>query len=277
MAQIDIRECTIKLFDGTLGTYTFVSAADDADLSFTAKSKHIGSDKITVTISNPGTALAPLAVTVVGRDITISLETDNSGTPAVISTAAEVKTAVEALAAAHALVTVAYANVTAGDGSGAVDVFTKTALSGQKSISVKIGEGNLTYSEKRPVEFIRDRGAIDTVKNADEEPMDLSFDIMWEWISTEHGATATVEDALKRLNDAHDWASTADDDCQPYCVDVELWNAPGCGSLDDELIVFEEFYYETLDHDVREGTVSAAGRCNRTVATPRRVAHSDVA
>jgi hypothetical protein len=55
-----------------------------------------------------------------------------------------------------------------------------------------------------------------------------------------------------------------------------VWNAPGCTAIEDELLMFEEYYYETLDHDLDAGTIATAGRCNRTVAVPRRILNTDI-
>jgi len=266
MAQIDMKETTLKIFDGTLGALTSDSAASDADLTWTAKSTHIGTDKISITLVDPAVATQSLSIVVTDREIVIDLETDAG--PAVISTSAEVVTAILADSAANALVTV----VAEGDGSGVVDAIVLATLDGQKSITIKVGEGNLSYSEKRPVEFTRDRGIIDTVRKADEEPMDLSFDILWEFITAVDGSgTPTAEDAMKKIGEASAWITSADDPCQPYCIDIELHQAPNCTGVEDELTVFEEFYYETLDSDLREGSIACAGRCNRIVAENRRI------
>jgi len=272
MAQIDIKETTIKFFDGTLGTVTIDFTAIEADMVFTAKSKHIGTDKISITFVDPGGTTAVLGVVVTGRDIVVNLGRTAS---AVDTTAALAKAAIEALPAAHALVTVAFA--TGEDGTGLLNAIAKTLLAGQKSASVKIGEGTLSYSEKRPVEFTRDRGILDTVRLADEEPMDLSLDATWEYITGETGSNApTMEDILKKIGEADDWVTSADDPCQPYCVDMELHNAPDCAAVPNEIITFEEYYYETLDHDLREGTIATSGRCNRKTAAARRVLAADV-
>ena len=272
MAQIDIRECTIKIFDGTLGTATIDFTAPNSDMTFTAKSKHVGSDKISITVVDPGGTTATLGIVVDGHEITVNL---GRATSAVNTTAAALKAAIEGDTAANALVTVTHAG--GSSGAGLLNAKSKTTLDGQNHIDVKIGEGNLTYSEKRPVEFVRDRGTLDTVKLADEEPIDVSLDAMWEWITAESGSSApTIEDVLKKIGEAAAWLTTADDDCQPDCVDIELWNAPGCGSLDDEIIVFEEFYYETCDHDVREGTIAVSGRCNRVIPNVRRVLNANI-
>jgi hypothetical protein len=272
MAQIDLKEVTVKMFDGTYGTLTSDSAPSDSDLVWTAKSRHIGTDKISITMVAPAAPSAALGVVVTGRDIVVNLATSTAS--AVVSTATQVKAAVDGSAAAAALVSVALETV----GAGVVSAKAKATLDGQKSISVVMGEGNLTYSEKRAVEFTRDRGILNTVREADEEPMDFSLEALWEYITAEAGSgVPTIEDVLKKVGEASDWVSTADDQCQPYCVDIELHNAPDCIGIDDELLMFEEFYYETLDHDVRAGSISMAGRVNRKVVNARRVAAADIA
>lgn len=270
MAQIDLKECTIKMFDGTLGTATLDSTNVDSDLTFTAKDKHIGSDKISVEMLDPGTASSALSIATDGRKITVNLGTSTAS--AITSTAANVKTAIEADADANALVTVALETA----GAGVVEAIAETTLDGQKSIDIRIGEGNLTYNEHRNVEFARDRGLLYSVREADEEPVDLSIDAMWEWIKASTGETPTVEDVLKKIGEAASWVTTADDICQPHCVDVEVWNVPDCSPYEDEIIMFEEFYYESLDHDIRDGSFTVAGRCNRTVAESRRVLNADI-
>jgi len=242
MAQIDIKECTIKLFDGTLGTTTVDCTNSDSDLTFTAKSKHIGSDTISIEYIDPGGASQSLDITVDDRKITVDLATSTAS--AITSTAADIKTAIENDTDANALVTVEFAETS---GTGIVNAITEQQLTGQKSLEIKIGEGNLTFTEHRPVEFTRDRGNLDTVREADQEPMDLSIDATWEWMSSVSGSsTPTIRDVLRKVNEASTWLSTADDPCQPYCVDVELWNAPGCGTIEDELVMFEEFYFESF-------------------------------
>jgi len=273
MAQIDIKEATVTIFDGTLGTVTMDSTNADADLVFTAKSKHIGSDKISVEMIDPATASAVLGVVVAtgSRKITINLATSTAS--AITSTAALIKTAVEALPAAAALVTVTLETA----GTGVVEAIVEASLDGQKSYAVKIGEGNLTYNEQKPREFTRDRGALDTVRNADDEPVDVSMDATWEWIGSVSGSTTlTLEDVVKQRKEAAAWVTTADDTCQPYCVDIEIWNAPNCTGVEDELLMLEEYYYESVDHDLRDGTINTSGRCNRTEATSRRTLNADV-
>lgn len=143
-------------------------------------------------------------------------------------------------------------------------------FSGRK-LEVKIGEGNLTYSETMNRDYILNRGNIDTVRNGDDEPMDVSLDFVWEFLSAVGGsAVPTIEEVLKKTGEATDWLTTSDDACEPYCIDVEVHYDPGCGGENNELIILPYFRYEKLDHNLSDSTVSCTGKCNITKATVAR-------
>lgn len=152
------------------------------------------------------------------------------------------------------------------------------ALSGGEAITflpieleIKIGEGNFTYDENREIEFIRDRGVLDTYRLGDEQPMDVAFDFTWEFITAIAGAdTPTIEEALKRTNAAATWTSTNPDTCAAYCVDIEIINAPDCGDILAEVIKLPMFLYTQLSHDTDAAQVSVTGQCNATQAVITR-------
>jgi len=144
---------------------------------------------------------------------------------------------------------------------------------GANEIEIKIGEGTLTYDEKRIMEYVRNRQLLDSVREGDQEPMDVSFEFKWEQlraVSTSGAGTPTLEDALKQRGEAAAWVSTSDDICEPYCVDIEIINTPDCGSEIAETIILPDFRYESLGHDVKAGVVSVSGRCNATEAIVTR-------
>lgn len=266
MAQIDLKNTVVYIYDGTDvgGTTALNSAAANSDLTISPKIPASPANPITITLVNPGVD-GSLSVTVSGRDITVTLARSTTLT----STANQVKAGIEGNAAANALVSV----TVEGTGAGVVDAQAKTAITDANSITVKIGEGNLTYSEKRPVEFTRDRGNLDTVREADDEPIDVQLDFTWDWITSESGATApTVEEAFKGTGPASSWVNASTDPCRPRSVNIAVLNAPDCSSVGDEVIELLEFYYEELNHDMRAGQVSVTGRCNRTVAVVSRLA-----
>ena len=156
-----------------------------------------------------------------------------------------------------------YATIEIKDGAGA-------------SIEVTIGEGNLTYTEAKNIEYTLDRGLLDEVREGDQVPVDVSLDFVWEYLRGPTGGTPpSVEEALKNIGNASSWTSTDTDACRPYAVDLVITYQPqpaACG--DQEVITLPEYRYESLDHDLRAGTVSTSGKCNVTQATVVRSAQS---
>lgn len=146
-------------------------------------------------------------------------------------------------------------------------------------LTVKVGEGNFTYSEKLEREYILDRGTLDSVRNGDEQPMDVSMDFTWDYIAgTGTTGNGTVEDFLKRANGFSANTSTDTATCSTYAIDIRIIHIPECdpgeASLYCEVIDLSDFRYEELSHDVSAGSISCTGRCNTTSATPTRVAYS---
>lgn len=137
-------------------------------------------------------------------------------------------------------------------------------------LEVIIGEGNLTYKESRNVEYKLNRGLIDGVRLGDEVPVDVSLEFRWEFLRASTGNTPTVEDALKQRGEASSWVTSGADPCEPYCNDLVIIYTPQCGGVEIETITLGEFRWESLDHDLRAGTVSVQGKCNIRIATVTR-------
>lgn len=118
-------------------TLTTALTGTNNDLTYTADTEGAAGNDIRVAYTNPGTASAALAVTVAGNDITVSLATDVGS--AITSTAAQVRDAVNASAAASALVTAA--NADGNDGTGIVTAMPLTNLAGGADYRVGRGGG----------------------------------------------------------------------------------------------------------------------------------------
>src|SRR5690348_7052340 len=99
---------------------------------------------------------------------------------------------------------------------------------GTNYITVRIGEGNLTYAEKRNIIVAKSRGVLNRIREGDEEAMDLQFQFVWDNITAHDGSIITVEDALKNRNNASGWQSTSFDPDAPYCIDMQLDFSPLC-------------------------------------------------
>jgi hypothetical protein len=110
---------------GRVNFATLTSGTSNFQVLFTAVSPGVYGNNVSVRIVNPGTVNAPLVVSVIAKDITISLATN--GSSVATSTSSLVLAAVNASLAAKALVS---ASVGTGDGTGVVVVAVKTSLAG---------------------------------------------------------------------------------------------------------------------------------------------------
>lgn len=264
MAQIDIKNCTLRICDGRKATLAIGTST--AAVTYTDASSHRGTrTAIRVRHVNPGTNNAALSVTVSGTDITVNLATN--GSAVATSTANAVKAAVDAYAPAAALVT----TVSGGAGTAIAAAYASLAT-GPRSVEIKVGAGNLTYSEKKPRQYTPNRGLLDEVRDGDEDPVEVSIDLVWEFLTASTGSgTPTPEDALKQRGEASAWTSTSDDACGLYCVDIEVEDDANCSTQEREFIILEEFNWESLDQDLKAGTIKLSGKCNRTEASLYRI------
>jgi hypothetical protein len=144
-----------------------------------------------------------------------------------------------------------------------------------EELEIKVGEGNVTFKETSARTYELDKGRLDTVRNGDEAPVEVSLEFLWEWLKADTGLPPTPVDALKKRGEAADWVSSSADPCEPYCVDIEITLAPDCedGSK-NEVILLPDFRVEELNYDLRAGQISVSGKCNVTEATITRVAAS---
>lgn len=109
----------------TASAATGVVASNNA-LTWTSNLDGVLGNKISIRLVNPNANSQALAVSVVDQAISVSLATNGSG--AITTTAAQLKTAIEANAAADALVTLA--NTGASTGAGVVAALATTFLAG---------------------------------------------------------------------------------------------------------------------------------------------------
>jgi hypothetical protein len=139
-------------------------------------------------------------------------------------------------------------------------------------IEVLLGDGNCTYDEKRSFKYIRNRNELDTVRQEQDEPVEVSLDATWEFVRAATGDPPTIEDCLKKRGEASGWTSSSSDLCEPYAVDVEIEYTPPCTGEDREVITLNDFRYESFNHDLKAGTFAVKGKCNITEATVVRAA-----
>jgi hypothetical protein len=140
-------------------------------------------------------------------------------------------------------------------------------------LRIKVGDGTITWSEKKPREYKKDRGKLDQVRDGDEEPIDVTINLMYEELTASSGDPPTPEDVLKQRGEAADWISAeTDDPCAPFAINIRLDHAPpNCTAVERERVILPRFRYESLDHNPKDGTVSCQGKCNATEAIVTRL------
>ena len=141
-----------------------------------------------------------------------------------------------------------------------------------QQIDIKIGDGNVTYTESKNYEYDTDRGVLDTVREGDEAPMDVNLDFVYEYITTGTDAITTPMDAIKQKGGASDWYNSSADPCEPYAVDVEVVFTPPCGGGEIETTLFPDFRADSKEVDLGEASVSVSGRCNAVEPVVTRAA-----
>lgn len=236
MSQIDLKRCTIKMKDG----YSKIGAVNNvAGYSTTATTMLV--DGFTGALVNGDTFF--VAGDTVEHTITAHTETTGNTT-----------------------------SITFTPGLGANVVDNAVVTVGPHYIEAQIGEGTLSYTEKKPRVYVKDRGQLGTVRDGDEEPMDVKLDFIWEFLKASSGDAATFEDALKQRGGASAWVTSATDTCEPYAIDIEITYDPNCTDIEDEVILLPDFRYEQIDHDFKQGMLSVTGKCNAQEATVTRQA-----
>ena len=76
-----------------------------------------------------------------------------------------------------------------------------------QNLDIKIGEGNITYTEHNEYEYLKDRGNLDTVKEGDEVPMDVKLGGVFEHITQGTSEPVGPMDAIKGIGGASEWVS----------------------------------------------------------------------
>ncbi len=131
-----------------------------------------------------------------------------------------------------------------------------------QQLEIKVGDGDIKYTEGNTYMYDKDRGLLDTVREGDDVPMDVSISLTFEHIKTGTGEVVTPIDALKQQGGAAEWVTSSSDTCEPYAVDVVVVNDPPCGAAYTETIVFPDFRSEKRDFDLKNATIAVSGKCN---------------
>jgi len=141
------------------------------------------------------------------------------------------------------------------------------------TVKLKIGEGTLTYTEGRPIQYMKDRGLLDEVRLDKPVPLDVKIDAMWVAIGTEvvlhSNAVPSVPTTIAYTNDlvmdllrgVQAGATSSDTDAtRPFAVHVDIDYVTD-GPTPKTKIRLPNFRYEQADFDLDAGTISLSGKC----------------
>jgi len=245
MARIEMRDITIYVQDGLAGTGNLSTNGTENDAELEVD---------TIVLNTTTTNLIP-----VGARLTVNGSTVNT----VHTVTARVPTDSGPTTNITITPILGAGTFNTGNEEGALTFI-------NQRIEIQVGEGNLTWTEAKEYEYLRERGDLDTVKEADEQPVEMSLEFVYEYIKTQSGQTITAVDALKRTGEASEWVSSSADLCEPYCVDMLVKHCVPCGTDEDEDVLFTDFRYESLDFDTGEATIAVSGRCNVSEPTVTR-------
>jgi hypothetical protein len=237
MAQFDLKKATIHVEDGYGPTGGLINNPTGYPIGSTT----MAVDGFTVTLNNGDTFQLtgdPNTYTITGHTETLGATTSITFSPGLVVAATD---------------------------DEAVTIM-------PHDIEIILTEGTLTYVEKKARTYVKNRGLLTTVRNADEEPVDVRTDFMWDFIRSQSGHPPTVEECFKQIGGASNWISSDPDQCAPYAVNILVYYKPNCLGTYDEKITLPDFRYEELSHDAKTGVITLTGKCNVTEATSVRLA-----
>lgn len=247
MAIIDLKNVTFSVLDGLSGTATgpaTMPTMGQTTLMLTA-----------VALNSKVTDQVP-----VGARFTIAGETMVSGVAPVHTVTARTPTMGTTT------------SITFSPALGAGTYAASPAITFESNkLDIKIGTGNLQYSEKQTIQYFLDRGLLDTTRLGDQVPMDITLDAMLEHVISGTGESITPVEAIKGIGAASEFVSSAADKCEPYAVDLQADNVLNCGTTQSENYLFPDFRWDQIDYDFSKGTISFKGKCNATEPVVTRV------
>lgn len=134
---------------------------------------------------------------------------------------------------------------------------------GSNTLTVKVMEGVISWTEKRNIIYVKDRGILDSTRLGDQEPMDVKFDLIWEFLLAVSGSgVPTPEDVLKNRGEAAGWQTTGPN-CETFCIDIIITYTPICFTGHDvETFTLQYFRWEQMDCNPKEAQISVSGKCN---------------
>jgi hypothetical protein len=142
-------------------------------------------------------------------------------------------------------------------------------------VEMKVGEGDVEYTENQEAIVDTDRGLLDGQRAGTEQAMTSSSSFVFDWLRASSGDPITVYEALKRIGDASDWHNAAADPCEPYQVDFFMIDRPDCGSEQAEIMFLRRMRPTSISASVQGAAVSIEGTHMATEPEIYRVANTD--
>jgi hypothetical protein len=147
---------------------------------------------------------------------------------------------------------------------GTLEVADNGGFSGANHITVKMGQGGLSWTESDPAIVKMDRGSLDHWRPAEEVPVQFSFTAEDRGLIAASGTTNTataLREALFALSSASDWA-TCDTNAAVYTVQVRLSIVDPSSGTGDSVILFANAKCETFEYTegTEENTFTASFR-----------------
>jgi hypothetical protein len=125
---------------------------------------------------------------------------------------------------------------------GVVKIADAGGTGGANVVTVDLEDGGLSYTERTPVNIIKDRGVLSHARLGEEEPVDLSLAMKFQSLTT-HVAIPPYE-ALKKIGGAAAWVSD-EPNSDVYAVIIEIVIDDPAGGA-DETLTFARFCPEEI-------------------------------
>jgi hypothetical protein len=133
-----------------------------------------------------------------------------------------------------------------------------------QEIEIKVGEGDLKYTEASQYKQWLERGTLDTVSAGDEVPMEVSTNFVFDQVKSGTAETVTPIEAIKGVGNAAEWVSSSSNLCEPYACDIVVVDDRDCSAEETRTYTFPDFRSEKRDYDLKGATVAVSGKCNAT-------------
>lgn len=151
-------------------------------------------------------------------------------------------------------------------GAGAYQTGAAITFQSQQ-IEIKIGDGDLKYTEADEFSYDLDRGLLDTVRKGEDQPMEIALNFVFDQVKSGTGEVITPIEALKGSGNASEWVTSSSELCDPYAVDLIVEDVRTCVAGESRDYLFPDFRSEKRDYSIKDATIAVSGKCNATEPT----------